>query len=170
MCAHNRHPVLRRCPFYSVLSWGLSLDPSIPVVTIKNQTSSTLNVAWTLGAPVAFKNSLKGGGTWSEDRPTWPHTFEARIDLGARNQVSVQGSLDCAAQVGTSVAAGAASVAVGTGGALGALWGRVMGWGRAPAAIATAGTLMESHLTVRDHSVHITALTLHCRWSSLGAR
>ncbi|EIN11542.1 hypothetical protein PUNSTDRAFT_131704 [Punctularia strigosozonata HHB-11173 SS5] len=160
----------------------------MPPVTIRNDASSTLNVARTLGAPLAWRNSLQPGESWTHESAPWSYTFEIRRDLGDVSQFSLEDSLDAAGTIGTAVAAGVASVATGALGALGTLYqllsalcieiltggdrlGTLWGWPAAApkAAFGAAGSLMHAaHLHGEKWGEEAPGFVHRAHWVGIG--
>ena len=103
----------------------------MPDITVHNQTSSPLNVAFCVTTPLAFSNDVQPDQTIRLHLASFVHTFEARVDSGD-NRYSPGESWQKVGEIGTACAAGVAAVALGTGWFLGTFAGPVrpvaLGW------------------------------------------
>jgi hypothetical protein len=107
---------------------------TMPTVTVHNNTSSTLNVAFSITTPLAFHNDVQPDQRVHFPLATFVHGFEARVDSG-HNRFSSDESWKKIGEISTACAAGAAAVTLGTGWLFGAFGGR-----GSPIALATNAT------------------------------
>ena len=91
----------------------------MPDVIVHNNTSSTLNIAFSVTTPLWFHNSVNPDQTVHFPLSTFVHGFEARIDSGL-NRFSSDESWKKIREIGTACAVGATAVTLGTGWLLGA--------------------------------------------------
>lgn len=85
----------------------------MPEITVINQTTSTLNMAFSISTPLAFHNGLNPQETIRLNLAAFRHHFEARVDTGW-NRFSTEQSLTKIAEIGTACLMGTAAVVVGT--------------------------------------------------------
>jgi len=96
----------------------------MPNVIVHNNTSSTLNIAFSVTTPLWFHNDVAPDQTVHFPLASFAHGFEARIDSGL-NRFSSDESWKKIGEIGTACAAGAtAAVTLGTGWLLGVFGGR----------------------------------------------
>ncbi|KAG8844964.1 hypothetical protein FRB96_002764 [Tulasnella sp. 330] len=110
----------------------------MPFVTILNETDSDLHIAMLAGVPCHFDNNVPPGGRFRAGVTSTPWGYEARIPRPG-NEFSSEESWSRAGVLAGGVAAGTASVIVGSMWALRSLGG----WFSPPGQVAvrTAGNL-----------------------------
>ncbi|KAG2050243.1 hypothetical protein BDR06DRAFT_650789 [Suillus hirtellus] len=81
----------------------------MPDVTVINNLSEEIHVAFFIGVPANWKNHLKPGERWTTHLASLPLHFEARSVTGNR-EFSHNESMDMLATIGGACAAGTASV------------------------------------------------------------
>ncbi|KAG9002201.1 hypothetical protein FRB94_004076 [Tulasnella sp. JGI-2019a] len=114
----------------------------MPTVTILNETERTLHIAMIAGVPYHFDNHVAPGGRFRREYVTsTPWGYEARIpQIG--NEYSRKESWGRVGALGNGIAAGSASVIVGSFWALGTFGGHFTRPSRA--AFGVAETLMSA--------------------------
>ncbi|KAL0947875.1 hypothetical protein HGRIS_010510 [Hohenbuehelia grisea] len=85
----------------------------MPDVTIRNDTESTINIAFGILTPLVFTNEVKPGDTVRLNLAMFVHSVEARVDNGT-NRFSSGESWARVSDIGSAVAAGTAAVTLGT--------------------------------------------------------
>ncbi|KAG1849581.1 hypothetical protein C8R48DRAFT_836806 [Suillus tomentosus] len=81
----------------------------MPDVTVINNLSEEIHVAFFVGVPTNWTNHLKPGERWTTHLASLPLHFEARSVTGSR-EFSPNESMDMSATIGGACAAGTASV------------------------------------------------------------
>ncbi|KAG2068896.1 hypothetical protein BDR04DRAFT_1102653 [Suillus decipiens] len=81
----------------------------MPDVTVINNLSEDVHVAFFLGVPTNWTNHLKPGERWTTHLASLPHYFEARSVTESR-KFSHDESMEMLATIGGACAAGTASV------------------------------------------------------------
>src|SRR6266498_4878569 len=110
----------------------------MPDVIVHNRTPSTLNIAFSITAPLWFHNEVNPDQTVHFPLSTIVHGFEARSDSGL-NRFSSDESWKKIGEIGTACAVGATAVTLGTGWVLGAFGTQGSPFGLAASALAGAG-------------------------------
>jgi len=86
----------------------------MPDVTVRNNTSSCLNIGFCITTPLAFENEVKPEQTIRLHLSSFVHTVEVRQDNGS-NRFTPGESWRKFGEISGACAAGATAVAVGTG-------------------------------------------------------
>lgn len=94
----------------------------MPDVTVRNNTSTCLNIGFCVTTPLAFKNEVKPNEMIRLHLASFVHTIEVREDQGS-NRFSVGESWQKFGEIAGACAAGVTAVTVGTAWALGMFGG-----------------------------------------------
>ena len=109
---------------------------AMPEVTVRNDTSSTLNIAFCFTRmPVASQNGVEPGQTFRAPLASFVHALEVRLDKGT-NRFSPGDGWRKFGEISGACAAGTIAVGLGAGAVLGAFSGHARA---AIGGIASAG-------------------------------
>ena len=112
--------VLSRCSHETTIT-----SIAMPDVTVRNDTSSTLNIAFCFTRmPVASQNGVEPGQTFRPHLASFVHALEVRLDNGS-NRFSHGDGWQKFGEIAGACAAGTVAVGLGAGAVLGAFSGHV---------------------------------------------
>ncbi|KAG2084962.1 uncharacterized protein F5147DRAFT_113308 [Suillus discolor] len=86
-----------------------TISTKMPDVTVINNLTEEIHVAFFLGVPTNWKNQFKPGERWTTHLASLPHRFEARSVTESR-EFSLDESMEMLATIGGACAAGTGSV------------------------------------------------------------